>query len=777
MAIVRPTVSILMLCLNEAVFIRRAIRSVLMQNFGEPIEIIFVDDGSSDGSAWILREEIQQSRHHGDVALRLISNPEPSGNARAFVTALAAARGLYYHVLDCDDYWIDPDKLQIQVDLLRGQPQLAGVAARTIVRNQIDGSESFHPQREPVKTVLSFEDLLMGNIYFHTSAMLYRNDFYQPGPDGTAGSTTVPAIFHEVRGDSIRLYVHAARGLIAYVPQSLSVYDDHGGGIWTALDWPGKQALLHNLYSKMQQHGLLAALPEPQAEAYLAQRMAEIAAYAPSTLTPISLYSAEALALPRHRLTRISHIASLRALEIQLAALVAQDQLEDAMQVLWRFVTALSYDSNLARISRRRRIASFEIDWQCGHLGGLIGARHEVLPQAPCGSADGPVVILVSGIVPDLEGLWDEVRDMIALHQGRHKISIISTELMPSTQELCDQLRAAGIHVMRNTDDRLVDKTAWLMWHLSQLGASQILLNPARNDVVIAAAVQRHHAPRIHLLTALGSGFALCRYSEIIDGFVARRPYDLAYYHKLVPAREIAYVPAFPTSLLAEPLVPPSALPLISLSACKDARNLEQAYDYGFDAAITTILRSGAQAHVHIGPLSDATLNRIRKALAEAGFAVDAFRHQPYPADADGLSAALAASGATVYLQSFPYPEPRPLLAALAAGLPVILHYSYLHPMLSLDDICYPGAEIWGNFADLGRIIRSIDAGWLADQSARLQDYLAHFGSVERVLAQRAAALLAPVDPAAIPSAEVPETRHELRRLITEMTELTVFVG
>jgi hypothetical protein len=289
--------------------------------------------------------------------------------------------------------------------------------------------------------------------------------------------------------------------------------------------------------------------------------------------------------------------------------------------------------------------------------------------------------------------------------------------------------------------------------------------------------VQRHHAPRIHLLTALGSGFVLCRYSEIIDGFIARRPYDLAYYHKLAPAREIAYIPTFPTSQLAEPLVPPSAVPLISLSACKDARNLEQAYDYGFDAAIITILRSGAQAHVHIGPLSDATLNRIRKALAEAGFAVDAFRHQPYPADTAGLSAALAASGATVYLQSFPYPEPRPLLAALAAGLPVILHYSYLHPMLSLDDICYPGAEIWGNFADLGRIIRGIDAGWLADQSARLQDYLAHFGSAERVLAQCDSAVLAPVDPATIPAVEVPETRHELRRLITELTELTVFTG
>jgi 3',5'-cyclic AMP phosphodiesterase CpdA len=619
--------------------------------------------------------------------------------------------------------------------------------------------------------VLNFEDIAMGNVYFHTSAMLYRNDFFQADIGGSA----VPAIFHEVRGDTIRLYVHASRGGILYIPQSMSVYDDHGGGIWTSLDWQGKQALLHNLYTKLDQHGYLANLGDTQAAQYLTQRLGELAAYTPTSLCPVSLYSEDIAVLPRHRLSRISHIAHLRDLELQLGMLVREERYEDAMQVLWRFVTAIAYDKNLARIGRSRRIASAEIDWQCSRLGEMIGRKFDALPQPVDPETrsfpDDRLVILVSGIVEDLEGLWEEVEDVLALCGGRRKISIISSELMPSSQQLCDRLVAEGIHVMRNTDDLLEAKVAWLMWHVAALQPSQILLNPARNDVTIAAALRREHAPRIHVLTALGAGFALCRLGDQTDGCVARRPYDLAYYTKIAPGREIAYIPGFARSAAFDSHTATDT-PLISVSACKEARSLEQAYDYSFDVAILTVLRSGGARHIHIGPLSEATVNRIRKAVAAAGLPGDAFEHRPYTQD---LAAELHGCGAAVFLQSFPFPEHRPLLAALAAGLPVIAHYSYLHPMLSLDDICYPGAAIWATLEDLGRIIRTIDPAWRADQLALVRQHQAAFGFAAVAAAALDGDMFKPVLAQHIPAVAVPETHHELRKLVTELTELTIF--
>jgi glycosyltransferase involved in cell wall biosynthesis len=769
MSALRPTVSVLMLCMNEAVFIRRAIRSVLMQSFSGPIEVVLVDDGSSDDSAGIVREEVRLAGRH-NLTLNVVTNPVTTGNAQAFVAGLQAARGKYYHVLDCDDYWIDPDKLQIQVSALQGHPDFAGVAHRTIVRNQLDQSESFHPEHEPLKPVLTFEDLAVEGIYFHTSAMLYRNDFY----DADSDTVKIPPIFTEVRGDTVRLYVHASAGPILYIAQSMSVYDDHGGGIWTSLDWPSKQVLLRNLYDKLQRRGYLAGMGERNATAYLTKRLTEIAAYTPAALRPVSLYSAQVAALPRYRLSNISHIGNLRDMEIQMNTLVEALQYEDALQLLQRLVTAISYDPNLSKQGQRRRIASFEVDWQCTRLGESIGRKYDVLPAEPCGDSEGPIVFVVSGVVDDLEGLWDETMDILALHRGSRKICVMSTEMLPSDAALRDALRAEGIQVMCNSDTLLEDKTAWVMWHLTKQKASQIFVNPARNDVALAAALHRNHAEHIHVLTALGSGFALCRLSEVVDGFVARRPYDLAYYDKIAPGHEVVYIPAYPRAGPAEPRAVLTETPVVTVTVCKDSRSIEQVYDYSFDRAIPAVLNSGSTRHIHVGAISEATVNRIRKGLAQNGLSHDLFEVHPWPED---VTTYLRDCGATLFLQAFPLPEQRPMLSALAAGLPVILHYGYLHPMLAMDDICYPGAPVWGTIGELAAIMRKVDTDWMVDQSSRLEAHLASFGSVEAVLAQLGDDLMKPAAAELIPAVQIPETHHELRRILTELMTMTIFRG
>lgn len=763
----RPTVSVIMLCFDEAVFIRRAVRSILAQSFEGTIEIILVDDGSSDGSADILRSEVEQAGRE-NVTLKIKTHAATTGNAEAFVTGLQAARGRFYHVLDCDDYWIDPDKLTMQVNLMEAQPHLGGVAHRTIVRNQIEQNESFHPAHEPVKTVLTFEEIAVDGVYFHTSAMLYRNIFYKADSD----QVRVPDIFHEVRGDTIRLYVHASHGPILYVPQSMSVYDDHGGGIWTALDWPGKQALLRNLYEKMQKRGYLAGMGDAQASAYLAHRLTAIAAYSPNTLRPVSLYPSQVTSMPRYRLSSISHISSLRDMELQMNSLVSEAQYEDGLQLVQRLLTAISYDINLRKAGQFRRIASFEIDWQCTRLGALIGAKYDVLPDASTGDPEGPVVFLVSGVVDDAEGLWQEAMDILALYRGRRSIKILSTEMLTSSSELCEELRAEGIEVLCCTDSLQEEKAAWVMWFLAQQKASQVFANPARNDVALMAGLRREHAPRIHLLTALGHGFALGRLSEVIDGFIARRPYDIAYYAKIAPGREVIHIPSYPRNGPVEPLAELGTSPLISVTVCTDPAKIEQNYDYSFDRAIPAALEAGVSKHIHVGRLSDATINRIHKALAQRGQSTDAFEVHPYPND---LAEFLRTCGASVFLQVFPVPEHRPMQAALAAGLPVLLHYGYMHPMLALDDMCYPGALVWGTIEELTYILGRIDEGWLTRHRAAIEVHLASFGSAQVVMEHLGDDFMVPVSGDKIPDIAVPETHHELRRLLTDMMSRTVF--
>ena len=766
-ALSRPAVSILLLCRNEAVFIRRAIRSVLAQTIDRAVEIILMDDASVDGSAEIVQAEMAAA-NRAEFSLKIVRSDNNLGNGVAFVTALEAARGQFYHVLDGDDFWVDPDKLRRQVALLDAQPNLAGVAHRTILRAYEDGSESFYPQYDPLKPVLHFEDLLTGALYFHTSAMLFRNSFYDQATD----KVSLPAIFREVRGDMIRLLVHASQGGIFYLPQTMSVYDDHKGGIWTGLDWPGRRDLLNTLYTQLSEHGYLAAMGEQKAAAYLADRLAGIAAYAPSSLRPISLYPEQVMATAQSRLTEVSRVSSILDLETQLSTLTAAKRYEDALRLVFRFLSAIGYDRNIARMGRTRRLFSPEIDWHCAHIGGLIAAEKTILPAAvdPQEAAQGPVVLLVSGMAEDRDGMWGATRDMIDYWRGRAKIVVLSTELLPTMPDIQDRV-GADVELLLNTDQALVDKTAWLIWHVARLKPARILVNPARNDVVIAAGLRREHAPRIDLVGTYMTGYLPCVKSYALDGYVARRPYDLAWLHKQAPARGLLHLPRLVRAGTApEPLG--AGLPIVTATASLSEDGLGDPYDYSLPLMIPILLKSGGYRHVHAGPLSDAMRNRIHKELIRQDMPPEAFIHLPNPTD---IGADLRAARATLFLHGFPWPDAAVLLSAMAAGLPVLAHRNYLHPALSLADLCPEGTPEWADGEQLGAIIRAIGPDWIAAQSAAICAHVAAHLSADAVQGARGDTLLAPVDPATLPAADIRDGNQELRRLMSEIVQITLF--
>jgi len=107
-------VSVLIPSYNRAYILGKALDSVLAQTY-RPIEVIVVDDGSTDGT----RELVAR---YGD-AVRYIHQPN-AGLAAARNTGLRAARGEFIALQDSDDQWT-PWKLGAQVALMRRIPQLA----------------------------------------------------------------------------------------------------------------------------------------------------------------------------------------------------------------------------------------------------------------------------------------------------------------------------------------------------------------------------------------------------------------------------------------------------------------------------------------------------------------------------------------------------------------------------------------------------------------------------------------------------------------------------
>jgi glycosyltransferase involved in cell wall biosynthesis len=102
-----PTVSVIIPCFNAASWLGEAIESSLSQTH-KPLEVIVVDDGSTDSSVKVIRS-------FGDV-VRWETGPNVGGN-HARNRGFVLSKGAYIQFLDADDYLL-PTKIAAQVEFL-----------------------------------------------------------------------------------------------------------------------------------------------------------------------------------------------------------------------------------------------------------------------------------------------------------------------------------------------------------------------------------------------------------------------------------------------------------------------------------------------------------------------------------------------------------------------------------------------------------------------------------------------------------------------------------
>lgn len=107
-------VSVIMPCYNAARFIADAITSVLGQTEAS-WELIVIDDGSTDGSADVVRR-------FADPRIRLITQAN-AGVSAARNAGLAGSRGEFVAFLDADDR-MRPDRLRVPLEIFAAEPSI-----------------------------------------------------------------------------------------------------------------------------------------------------------------------------------------------------------------------------------------------------------------------------------------------------------------------------------------------------------------------------------------------------------------------------------------------------------------------------------------------------------------------------------------------------------------------------------------------------------------------------------------------------------------------------
>lgn len=165
-------VSVIILTYNHARYVRQAIESVIDQKVSFPMEIIIADDKSSDQTQSIL-EEFQTK--YPDL-IKLVLRQENVGTTVNICDAFRKSKGEYLIGFGGDDYWIDSNKLQIQVSWLDNHHDYIGVSHVIEARND-DGLVSGSSPHLRLRGKTASSELFLKAFYFPTSATLFRNIF------------------------------------------------------------------------------------------------------------------------------------------------------------------------------------------------------------------------------------------------------------------------------------------------------------------------------------------------------------------------------------------------------------------------------------------------------------------------------------------------------------------------------------------------------------------------------------------------------------------------
>ncbi|MCO6449350.1 MAG: glycosyltransferase family 2 protein [Caldilineales bacterium] len=170
MAIVNPLISVIVPVYNGADFLPGAVASIRAQTY-RPIEIIIIDDGSTDETAAVA------SRLGDDIRYRYQPNQGP-GSARN--SGINLARADFIAFLDVDDLWPER-KLERQMRLLQSDPSLAYVTGMVQVchwTGEADGRSQFSPVGAPR------EMFLLGAVLFRKSVFVQVGLFDESMPGG-----------------------------------------------------------------------------------------------------------------------------------------------------------------------------------------------------------------------------------------------------------------------------------------------------------------------------------------------------------------------------------------------------------------------------------------------------------------------------------------------------------------------------------------------------------------------------------------------------------------
>jgi len=216
-------VSISCITYNHENYIADALENFLMQKTNFLFEVLVHDDASTDRTADIIRE---YEKEYPEIIKPIYQKVNQySQGIKVSNINYARKKGKYYAICEGDDYWIDPYKLQKQVDYMEGHPECSA-CVHAAYRVSYD-KNMFSDHIAPCKTSKNYypdEVILGGAAMFATNSTLYRSKYRKDLPDFFRISDV---------GDYPLMVYLSLKGYIHYMAEFMSAYRFRVPGGWT----------------------------------------------------------------------------------------------------------------------------------------------------------------------------------------------------------------------------------------------------------------------------------------------------------------------------------------------------------------------------------------------------------------------------------------------------------------------------------------------------------------------------------------------------------------
>jgi len=221
----KNSVSACLITYNQLPFVQHAIEGIAKQKtetFG--LKLTISDDNSTDGTAAQL-EKFAQS-HTSNLQISLLQADSNLGMHGNWAKALESCTGDYVAIVEGDDYWLNDDKLQKQVDTLEHNPNAVACFSNAKVMSA-DGTFSPYDYVDRFAHDLHASEFFSLNLNpIPTCTVVFRRSAFSGFPKAYYESPFADWILHSLL---------MMKGHYVFLNEATSVYRQHQGGVWTGI--------------------------------------------------------------------------------------------------------------------------------------------------------------------------------------------------------------------------------------------------------------------------------------------------------------------------------------------------------------------------------------------------------------------------------------------------------------------------------------------------------------------------------------------------------------